>query len=53
MIKKSYRCRVDFRKIEKNKLELNLSNKDIVSFIKDITDAFEQDLKQQNIVFVF
>ena len=44
---------MDFRKIEKNKLELNLSNKDIVSFIKDITDAFEQDLKQKNIDFSY
>ncbi|MBN2426651.1 MAG: response regulator [Calditrichaceae bacterium] len=44
---------MDFRKIEKNKLELSLSKSDIVCFIKNITDAFEQDLKQKNINFSY
>ncbi len=44
---------MDFRKIEKNKLELSLTKSDIVDFIKNITDAFEQDLKQKNINFSY
>jgi signal transduction histidine kinase/ligand-binding sensor domain-containing protein/DNA-binding response OmpR family regulator len=44
---------MDFRKLEKNKLELSVSKNDIVHFIKNITDAFKQDLKQKNINFSY
>lgn len=44
---------MDIRKIEKDRLELNLSKNDIVSFIKNIADLFENDLKQKKINFLF
>ena len=44
---------MDFRKIEEAKLELNLTKNDVVRFIKEIVDAFNQDAEQRNIDFVF
>lgn len=40
---------MDFRKIEEDKLELNLTRNDIVSFIKEIIESFEQDARRHNI----
>ena len=42
---------MDFRKIEEARLELNLTKNDIVLFIKEIADTFNQDAKQRNINF--
>ena len=44
---------MDFRKIEEDKLELNLTKNDVVHFIKEIVDAFDQEAKQRNIDFTF
>lgn len=44
---------MDFRKIEEAKLELNLTKSDVVHFVKDIVDTFNQDAMQQNINFTF
>jgi signal transduction histidine kinase/ligand-binding sensor domain-containing protein/DNA-binding response OmpR family regulator len=44
---------MDFRKIEEAKLELNLTKSDIVLFVKDIMDTFNQDAVQRNINFDF
>ena len=42
---------MDFRKLEEDKLELNLTKKDVVHFIKEIIDVFKQDAKQREIDF--
>ena len=44
---------MDFRKIEEDKLELNLTKNDVVHFLKEIVGAFNQDAKQRNIDFTF
>jgi signal transduction histidine kinase/ligand-binding sensor domain-containing protein/DNA-binding response OmpR family regulator len=44
---------MDFRKIEEDKLELNLTNNDVVRFINEIVGAFNQDAKQRNIDFTY
>ncbi len=42
---------MDFRKLEKDKLELNLTQNDVVQFMKEIIDAFNEDAKQRKIDF--
>ena len=42
---------MDFRKIEEDKLELDLTKNDVVHFFKEIIGAFNQDAKQRNIDF--
>ncbi len=42
---------MDFRKIEEARLELNLTKNDIVHFIQEIVDTFNQDAEQHNINF--
>ena len=44
---------MDFRKIEEAKLDLNLTKNDVVLFVKDIVDTFNQDAVQRNIDFTF
>ena len=44
---------LDFRKIEMGKLELNLVNKDIVSFTKTIFEYFTEDAKHRNFKYSF
>jgi signal transduction histidine kinase/ligand-binding sensor domain-containing protein/DNA-binding response OmpR family regulator len=44
---------MDFRKIEEDKLELNITKNDVILFIKEIIGAFNQDAKQRNINFTF
>ena len=44
---------MDFRKLEEDKLELNLTKNDVVYFIKEIVGAFNQDAKQRAIDFTF
>ncbi len=44
---------MDFRKIEEAKLELNLTKNDVVLFVKDIVDTFNQDAMQRSINFTF
>ena len=44
---------MDFRKIEEARLELNPTKNDIVLFIREIVDTFNQDAVQRNINFEF
>jgi signal transduction histidine kinase len=44
---------LDFRKMEEQELKLNLSNGDIVSFIKEVTDSFNDFAERKNIDFSF
>ncbi len=44
---------MDFRKLEEDKLELDLTKNDVVHFIKEIIDAFKQDAKQREIDFTY
>lgn len=44
---------MDFRKIEEDKLELNLVKSDIVFFIKEIIESFGQDAKLHNIDLIY
>jgi signal transduction histidine kinase/ligand-binding sensor domain-containing protein/DNA-binding response OmpR family regulator len=44
---------MDYRKIEVAKLELNITKNNIVHFVKEIIELFNQDAKQRNIYFTF
>ena len=44
---------MDFRKIEEANLELNLTKNDVVSFVKEITSAFNQEAKERKINYSF
>jgi signal transduction histidine kinase/ligand-binding sensor domain-containing protein/DNA-binding response OmpR family regulator len=44
---------LEFRKIEENKMELNLEKTDLVSFVREIFDYFVDVAKQKNINYVF
>jgi signal transduction histidine kinase/ligand-binding sensor domain-containing protein/DNA-binding response OmpR family regulator len=44
---------LDFRKLEQNELQLNLSDGDIISFIKDVSDSFKDLSEQRHIIFSF
>jgi signal transduction histidine kinase/ligand-binding sensor domain-containing protein/DNA-binding response OmpR family regulator len=44
---------IEFRKIETNKIKLNASEKDIVSFVRDLVDSFEEIAYQRSIDLSF
>jgi signal transduction histidine kinase/DNA-binding response OmpR family regulator len=44
---------MDFRKIELNKMQLHVSNNDLVAFTKEIFDSFQTLAKNKNISFQF
>ena len=44
---------LDFRKLEENELKLNLSEADIVAFIKEVADSFKDISEYKHIHFTF
>ena len=44
---------LDFRKLEENELKLNLTEGDIVSFIKEVADSFKDISEHKHINFTF
>jgi signal transduction histidine kinase/ligand-binding sensor domain-containing protein/AraC-like DNA-binding protein/ActR/RegA family two-component response regulator len=44
---------LDFRKLEENELKLNLSEGDLVSFIRDVGDSFKDISERKHINFAF
>jgi signal transduction histidine kinase/ligand-binding sensor domain-containing protein/DNA-binding response OmpR family regulator len=44
---------LDFRKIQSNKMTLNIEKIDLVKFVKNITENFEMQAKHKNISFKF
>lgn len=44
---------VDFRKLEKGKLKLELQSQNVVTFCKDLTVNYEELCKQKNILFYY
>lgn len=42
---------MDFRKIEDKKIQLKVSNNELVSFVSEIAGAFKEDAKRRNIDF--
>lgn len=44
---------LDFRKMEEHELKLQLSEGDLVSFIKEVTDSFRDFAERKNIPFIF